>query len=192
LQNRQVAYTLRKSRRARHMRLAVYHDGSVVVTAPWFLDGSFAGRHVASEVERFIRDKTRWLLSKLAFYQQFAGRPVLRHSRREYLAHKARAYALISNKAEYFARELGYSYNRLVIKNQKTCWGSCSKKRNLNFNYKILFLPESMQNYIVVHELCHLAEFNHSKKFWTLVQAVVPNHRRIRMELKKFRLCSVW
>jgi predicted metal-dependent hydrolase len=176
LQNKKVAYTLRKSRRARRMRLAVYCDGSVVVTTPHDLQGSIA--------ERFIREKTEWLFSKLAFFKQFEGRPVARYSHDDYLKYKDGALALVQDKVNYFASQYGYRYNKITIKNQKTCWGSCSRKANLNFNYKILFLPESMQNYIVAHELCHLEEFNHSKQFWKLVASVIPEYVEIRGQLK--------
>jgi hypothetical protein len=64
-------------------------------------------------------------------------------------------------------------------------WGSCSKKGNLNFNYKIALLPQRHSDYVIVHELCHLREFNHSKKFWDLVEQAVPNHRALRTELKR-------
>jgi predicted metal-dependent hydrolase len=79
----------------------------------------------------------------------------------------------------------GYRFNRVSIRNQKTCWGSCSRKGNLNFNYRILFLPERTQNYIIAHELSHLAEFNHSKKFWALVARTSPEYAAIRKELRR-------
>ncbi len=68
--------------------------------------------------------------------------------------------------------------------NQRTKWGSCSKKGNLNFNYKIALMPEKIADYIVVHELCHLKEFNHSRKFWNLVVKIIPDYLEIKKELK--------
>ncbi len=177
LQNRKVAYTLRKSKRARRMRLAVYCDGSVVITTPHDLRETVA--------ERFIREKTEWLFSKLAFFKQFEGKPVARYSQEDYLKYKGDAQALVQQKVNHFVNKHNYRYNRISIKNQKTCWGSCSKKGNLNFNYKILFLPREMQNYIVVHELCHLNEFSHSKKFWNSVAKVMPDYLRAKNELRR-------
>ncbi|TSC81797.1 MAG: putative metal-dependent hydrolase [Parcubacteria group bacterium Gr01-1014_20] len=177
LQNKKVAYTLRKSKRARRMRLAVYCDGSVVVTTPHDLQETIA--------ERFIREKTEWLFSKLAFFKQFEGKPVVRYSHDDYLKYKDGALALIQERVNHFTNKHGYRYNKITIKNQKTCWGSCSRKANLNFNYKVLFLPENIQNYIVAHELCHLKEFNHSKRFWKLVAGVIPEYMEIRSQLKK-------
>lgn len=177
LHNKKVAYTLRKSKRARRMRLAVYCDGSVVVTTPHDLQKTIA--------ERFIREKTEWLFSKLAFFKQFDGKPVAQYSHDDYLKHKEGALTLVQEKVNHFTNKYGYQYNKISIKNQKTCWGSCSRKANLNFNYKILFLPENVQNYIVAHELCHLVEFNHSRAFWALVAMVIPDYPDMRDELKK-------
>ncbi len=177
LQDKKIAYTLRKSKRARRMRLAVYCDGTVIVTTPHNLRETVA--------DRFIRAKTEWLFSKLAFFKQFEGKPVARYSHDDYLKYKESAHALVESKVKDLANEHGYQYNKLTIKNQKTCWGSCSRKRNLNFNYKILFLPEKIQEYIVAHELCHLKEFNHSKRFWKLVSTMIPDYALIRNDLKK-------
>jgi len=166
IQKKKVSYTLRKSIRARRMRLAVYCDGSIVVTTPHDLREGVA--------ERFIQEKAKWLFSKLKFFEQFKGKPISRYNYDEYLKYKNSALDLVKEKVECFSNIHGYRYNRINIKNQKTRWGSCSKKGNLNFNYKILFLPEKIQDYIIVHELCHLKEFNHSKKFWNFVEKVRP------------------
>jgi predicted metal-dependent hydrolase len=177
LQDKKVTYTLRKSKRARRMRLAVYCDGTVVVTTPQDLQETI--------VDRFIREKTEWLFSKLAFFKQFQGRPVARYSQEDYLRYKDQALITVEQKARYFSDLYNYNYNKINIKNQKTRWGSCSRKGNLNFNYKIIFLPDRVQRYIIAHELCHIKEFNHSKKFWALVSKIIPDYAIIRSDLKK-------
>lgn len=73
---------------------------------------------------------------------------------------------------------------KVAIRNSKSRWGSCSKQGNLNFNYKLLFLPLPIVDYVVVHELCHLSEFNHSPKFWALVAEAVPDHKARRKALR--------
>ncbi|MBI2462795.1 MAG: M48 family metallopeptidase [Candidatus Spechtbacteria bacterium] len=167
------------------MRISVHLDGSVVVTTPYSLRENVA--------ERFLREKMDWILAKLAFFKQFdapksqgglRGQHV-RLGRSDYLKHKDSAFALVQQKAEYFAQQYACKYNRISIKDQKTCWGSCSQKANLNFNYKIIFLPENIQNYIVVHELCHLKQLNHSKIFWSLVAQTISNYKEIKKELRK-------
>jgi hypothetical protein len=176
LQNKKIPYTLRKSSRARRMRLAVYCDGSIVLTTPSDVREGIG--------ETFISEKAQWLFSKLNFFSQFRGQPLARFSREDYLKYKGEALALVEKKIESFNAIYHYHYNGVNIKNQKTCWGSCSKKRNLNFNYKLLFLSEKVQDYIIVHELCHLKEFNHSRKFWALVAQAIPDYLSIKSELK--------
>lgn len=111
-------------------------------------------------------------------------------NKKYFLKHKEEALRFISSKIDYYNNIYGFDFNRISIRNQKTRWGSCSSKKNLNFNYRILFLPERMADYIIVHELFHLKEMNHSRKFWNLVAEVVPDYLDIRKELrnKRFRI----
>lgn len=176
LENKQVTYTLRKSRRARRMRLAVYCDGTIVVTTPFDLRETV--------VEKFMREKSRWLFSKIAFFKQFKGSAIVRYGQEDYLKYKDDAYKLAVERVNYFNHRKDFNFNRINIKNQKTRWGSCSRKGNLNFNYKIALLPKALSDYIIVHELCHLKEFNHSRKFWKLVSQVIPDYDKLRYELK--------
>ena len=83
----------------------------------------------------------------------------------DYLKFREQARKIITDKVEFFSKKYHFQYNRIAIKNTKTRWGSCSVKRNLNFNYRIIFLDEDLQNYIIIHELCHLRQMNHSKEF---------------------------
>ena len=101
------------------------------------------------------------------------------------LKYKEEAYNLAESRINYFTKIYKFKYNKINIKNQKTRWGSCSKKGNLNFNYKIALLPSLISDYLIAHELCHLKELNHSKRFWKLVEKTIPNYRSIRGELKK-------
>jgi len=81
-----------------------------------------------------------------------------------------------------------FSFNRIAIRNQKTRWGSCSKQKNLNFNYRVALLPAHLADYIIVHGLCHLQELNHSTNFWALVSRVIPNHQDLRRELRGMKI----
>lgn len=102
-----------------------------------------------------------------------------------YLKYKKDAEALVKDRLEYFNKFYNYKWGRVTIRDQKTRWGSCSKKGNLNFNYKIALLTPDQADYIIVHELCHLKEFNHSQRFWDLVAETVPEYKDIKMILKK-------
>ena len=88
-------------------------------------------------------------------------------------------------RLEHFNRHYQVPLRKVFIKNHKSRWGSCSERGNLNFNYKLIFLPPQVVDYIIAHELCHLKEFNHSPKFWALVEQTIPNHRAIRAELRR-------
>lgn len=105
-----------------------------------------------------------------------------------YRAHKELARALVGEKLAHFNELYHFTYNRVVIKNSKTRWGSCSANKNLNFNYKIVFLPPGLQDYLVVHELCHLGELNHSAAFWELVSRAIPEYQKLRAQLRKIRI----
>ncbi|MGB7958015.1 MAG: M48 family metallopeptidase [Minisyncoccia bacterium] len=177
LRDKKIVYTFRKNRRTRRLRLAVSCDGSIVLTAPASLREGVA--------ERFIFEKAEWLLSKLHIFSQFTANPISRYTKADYLRYKEEAAIFIAGKVRQLNAVYGYRYGKINIKNQKTRWGSCSRGGNLNFNYKILFLPEKMQDYIIAHEICHLKEFNHSKSFWSLVARVVPDHATVRKELKR-------
>ena len=101
-----------------------------------------------------------------------------------YLEHKEAARCLVTNLVKHWNQFYGFEYNRIAIRNQRRCWGSCSSLKNLNFNYRILFLPPHLQDYIVVHELCHLEELNHGKEFWNLIQRQIPHYEDYIKELK--------
>jgi len=174
----EVKYNLKRSKRAKRMRIAVFCDGRVVVTVPKFLKDNI--------VAEFLTQKKNWIVQKINKFLQHPRRVVRARTKRDYKRYKDEALNLLLERIEYFNQLYGYKYNKISVKNQKSRWGSCSRKGNLNFNYKILFLSEEARDYIVVHELCHLNEFNHSKKFWDLVKKVIPNFREIRKSLKGF------
>ncbi len=102
-----------------------------------------------------------------------------------YLKYKEQARELAHRKVDEYSKIYNVTYNRIAIRNQRTRWGSCSRRGNLNFSYKIALLPEELSDYIIVHEVCHLGEFNHSKNFWNLVAQTIPNHEELRKKLNK-------
>lgn len=109
----------------------------------------------------------------------------MQYTRSDYLKHKQAARTLIVERIDYFNQIYKCPIRRIAIRNQKTRWGSCSRKGNLNFNFKMMFLPQYLIDYIVVHELCHLTHMNHSKKFWELVAKVIPDYSARKNELRK-------
>ena len=92
---------------------------------------------------------------------------------------------IFTRKTEYYARIMGISYGRIAIREQNTRWGSCSSKGNLNFNWRLILAPEEVLDYVVVHELAHRREMNHSRAFYAVVESVLPDYRRARKWLKE-------
>lgn len=162
------------------MRLVVSYGGAVTITLPFGVPENMA--------ERFVRQKMDWLVTKIAYFRGHQSKPLVRHTRQEYLREKERARQVIKAMVERFSRAYGFRSNSISIRNQKTCWGSCSRKGNLNFNYRILYLHAAQQEYIIVHELCHLKEMNHSSRFWHSVAQILPDYRERKKALKAFSL----
>lgn len=99
----------------------------------------------------------------------------------EYKKNKELARASILERLQALNQHYGFMYKRVAIRNSRSRWGSCSQKGNLNFHYRLLHLPTHLADYVIVHELCHLAELNHSPRFWALVAETIPEwkvHRR--------------
>ena len=88
-----------------------------------------------------------------------------------------KALEVIPTRVEYFANIMGVTYGNITIRNQKTRWGSCSSKGNLNFNCLLMLAPSEILDYVVVHELCHRKQMNHSKAFWLEVEKVLPDYK---------------
>jgi predicted metal-dependent hydrolase len=104
---------------------------------------------------------------------------------KHYVLHKEMARSFVLERLNHFNEYYKLSWNRVAIRNQRRCWGSCSANKNLNFNYKILFLPPHLADYIIVHELCHLTHLHHGKEFWDLVAEVLPEYPRLLRELRE-------
>ena len=101
---------------------------------------------------------------------------------------KQEAHALIVSRIAYFNQTYQSTIARIVVRNQRRRWGSCSRRGNLNFNYRVLKLPLALVDYIVVHELCHLRELNHSTRFWELVARTLPDFRTRQQALRRIVL----
>ena len=136
--------------------------------------------HTVSEkqIERFVRDHESWIRKKKAGLEKalnsLPSSGKLSEEEIRELAEKARI--IIPERVAYYAPRIGVSYGRITIRNQKTRWGSCSAKGNLNFNCLLMLTPPEVIDSVVVHELCHRREMNHSKKFYAEVLRVFPDY----------------
>lgn len=176
LRDQEVSYTLKSYRLSRRLRLLIYGNGEISVTKPVFVN--------EKTVEDFLISKADWIIAKLKTQQKTLIAPGTADSAENYLKNKKRAALFVKERLEYFNQFYGFNYGTISIRRQRTRWGSCSKKGNLSFNYRLVFLAPEEADYIMVHELCHLGEFNHSSKFWALVAKTVPNYLTLRRKLK--------
>ena len=101
----------------------------------------------------------------------------------DWLKNKARE--VIPQQVQAWAEKIGVQYNHVVVKDQQTVWGSCSSKKNLNFSYRLLKMPKAVQDYLIVHELCHLVHMNHGPEYWALVAQFCPDHKLHRRWLNE-------
>jgi len=159
------------------MAIQIKGDGQVIVRAPM--------RMSKATIQQFIAQKEGWIAKHLASIRQRQVGPeaALTAAELQQLAHSARED--IARRVARFAPLVGVSYQRITIRAQKTRWGSCSAKGNLNFNCLLMLCPEDVRDYVVVHELCHRKELNHSAQFWNEVSCVMPDYKARRKWLKE-------
>jgi hypothetical protein len=171
-------FLVRRSVRCRSVSIAILPGGSVRVTAhPLYPEW---------KIREFLAAKEKWILRKV---EQMKGwdPDLAANTKAHFLEHKERAEEIVKGKVAVWKERMGCAFNRCTVRRQKRSWGTCSKKGNLNFNYKICFLPEELQDYVVVHELCHLKELNHSPRFWRLMEQYLPNAKSLRRALRHHR-----
>lgn len=158
--------------------IEIRQDATILVRAPYQMQNA--------EINRFIKEKENWIIKHLkkAEDRQREMRDIQKFSVQEIQKLTDLALKIIPVKVKYFAGVMNVNYGRITIRNQKTRWGSCSAKRNLNFNCLLMLAPDKVVDYVVVHELCHLIEMNHSKKFWAQVEQVMPDYKKHKQWLK--------
>ncbi len=176
LKGRIINYKFRKNIRAKNLSLTIRQDAQIILTAPKYFPLFL--------IDIFLRKKADWIISKLNHCEIFKNNLLVCHSPNDYLKNKEKAIALVETKIKFFNYFYNFSIQSITIKNQRTRWGSCSENKNLNFNYKIIYLPENLVDYVIVHELCHLKEMNHSSAFWALVSLTIPDWKTRRQNLK--------
>ena len=161
-------YELIRSNR-KNIALQIKSDGLIIVRAPL--------RMAAKDIQRFVDSKAAWIEKHLAIIQQ-RQQPVASAFTLEQLQQLAEAAKKdILPRVARFAALVGVTYGCITIRAQKSRWGSCSSKGNLNFNCLLMLCPEDVRDYVVVHELCHRKELNHSPRFWAEMEKVLPGYK---------------
>ena len=167
----QISYQIIRSSR-KTMSLEIKADGSVVVRAPLRLS--------EAKIQKFVEEKQEWILKNLEKIQENVQK--LSALERQHLQNKA--CVVIPRRVAYYAEKLGVSYGKITLRQQKTRWGSCAANGNLNFNWLLILAPPEVLDYVVVHELCHRREMNHSQAFWKEVEKILPDYRERQKWLK--------
>ena len=166
------------------LAIQINPDLSVTVRAPMYAP--------QSDIERILREKESWIQKHIekireqeekrkktqgekGEYGESVERDYLTNEEIKKLADKALQH--IPKRVSYYAKQIGVTYEKITIRNQKTRWGSCSSKGNLNFNCLLMLTPPEVIDYVVVHELCHRKEMNHSKAFWAEVEKILSDYK---------------
>jgi len=222
LSGQTISYIVKRSTRAKHVRLEVRPENGLMVVVPQ--------RYGIRQLPGVLKAKREWILSTLAGYREVhpldSGKELSSDKTIPYLGrdvelvtrespgntesvwlergrlvvslrpasgsfnfvlerwYRMRARRLIKKRADELSARLGVPYGRLVIRGQRTRWGSCSAKGNLSINWRLMMAPEPVIDYVIIHELAHLKEMNHSRRFWQLVAEHCPRWREHRRWLK--------
>ncbi len=169
---------LERSRRAKHMSLSIRPFRGVRVAVPRGV--SFA------EAEKFLHSKTGWIkkhLEKMASVEKQAE--VLKKSKP---IDKVAAQKYLAERLDELCKQNGFKYNRVFVKNQKTRWGSCSNKNNINLNVNLMRLPGELIDYIILHELVHTQIKDHSNRFWEELSKFVKDPKGLDKKLRQYTL----
>lgn len=166
-----------KSRRARRLNITIIPLKGIRVAVPRSV--TFA------EAERFVYTKTGWIQKHLNKMKaiELQRKKIIENSE---LIDKTYAKKKLIGRLDVLAEKYGFTYNRVFIKNQKSRWGSCSSKNNINLNVKLVRLPAELMDYVILHELVHTKIKNHGKKFWAELDKLVGNAKARDKELKKY------
>ena len=167
-----IPYRLVRSSR-KTISIQIMPNAEVIVRAP--------NRMPKAAIEAFLLEKRSWLEKHLA--KQTPPLSAFTDAQIDALTQQARS--VIPERVAYYAPAVGVTYGRITIRSQRTRWGSCSSRGNLNFNCLLMLAPEKVVDYVVVHELCHRKEMNHSPRFWAEVERILPDYRQSKRWLKE-------
>ena len=167
-------YTVIRSSR-KTVAIQITPDGQVLVRCP--------NRMPAYAIDAFVAEKSDWIQKHL---RRQANRPQAEpFSETQTREFAQQTKALLQEHLPVFAQMIGVSYHNITVRRQRTRWGSCSSKGNLNFNCLLALVPQEVFAYVVVHELCHRKEMNHSPKFWAEVEKHLPDYKARKKWLKE-------
>lgn len=168
-----------RSYKAKHLNISVKPFKGVRIAVPVGLSFKKAEKVVRSKVEWIKRHQERMSLAELEHES------ILRNSVE---IDRAEAKTKLMSRLNHLTKKKSFTYNRVFIRNQKTRWGSCSSKNNINLNVKLIRLPDDLIDYVILHELIHTSIKNHSKAFWTELDRLVGDAKKMQSRLKEYGL----
>lgn len=158
------------------LALTITQEGSLLIKAPLQMQ--------EKEIERFVGQRRYWIYKQTKrILQENASRVVRSEEEIQVLREQARK--VLTERTDYYKEILKVDYQRIRIGAQKTRWGSCSSRGTISYNWHLVLMPERIMDYVVVHELCHLVEMNHSPAFWKKVSEILPDYEDRRKWLKE-------
>ena len=175
-----LSVVIKSVRRSKSIKILVYSNGRVVLTKPSFVS--------LKKAAQFLDSRTEFIKTSLNNFSLTMPLKLDENKQKEaehYKKYRKQAKEIIVERVAEINKFYGFKYGRISIRNQRTRWGSCSRQGNLNFSYRLIFLEQDAFDYVIAHELCHLQEFNHSAKFWQLVEKYSPNYKFLRQQIKK-------
>lgn len=172
-----ISFKLIRSRR-KTLSIQLKRDGAVVARAPM--------RMSEASIRAFIREKKPWITlhQEKQRMRNEKDRLFLGATETQLQVYRKQARDRFAERTALFAGIIGVSYGKITIRDQKTRWGSCSRAGNLNYNFRLILAPPEVLDYVVVHELCHRKQMNHSALFWQEVEKILPDYRERRRWLQ--------
>lgn len=211
-ENIEFEYKLKKSKKAKHVSLKISPTRGLEVVVPFLLKEYDVEKLLDSKKEwikknlakiETIKSKFLFIGHELIIVEQFnlfnnisvllnndkfiISRPEYIEITKEEIFYewlKEQAKVYIPQRVKMLAKKFGFNYNAVKIKDQQTRWGSCSSKKNLSFNYRLMSFNKRAIDYVIIHELCHLKEMNHSKNFWRFVEELMPDYKTHKKMVK--------
>ncbi len=213
LREKEINYTLKYSSRAKYLRLQINNSNELQVILPRRYKHEKVENFILQKKDWILKHLKEKQLSKFYFsgeeisilinYDLFVKKPQIKYLNKKlvayipsgydsfnqdeiyniWLKHKAKIY--LPERVKELSGRTGFNYKKITIRSQKTRWGSCTMGGNLSFNFKLMKFKKEIIDYVIVHELCHLKEMNHSQSFWKFVEVFCPDYKILKKELRK-------
>jgi len=171
-----LRYAVKRYKGQKRINMHVRDDG-LLVTAPL--------RVSMSEIEQALLLNQQWIVTHVLAHE---GCTHITYDKKVIEHVKAYLLPIIEAKIDFYNYYYQFDFTDIGIRNQRTRWGSCSSTGSLSFNVHLAVLPEKLMDYVIVHELCHLKEMNHSERFWSLVARCIPDYKVCKKSLKSYSL----